>query len=63
MEIVILMVWSIWNTRTDWIFSGLDPSVQQCRDKFVREFSLLLLRAKLASIPALQSWLTALTAL
>jgi hypothetical protein len=63
MEIIILMAWSIWNTRNDWIFSGLDPSVQQCRDKFVREFSLLLLRAKPASIPALQAWLTALTAL
>jgi hypothetical protein len=60
MEIIILMAWSIWNTRNDWIFSELDPSVQRCRDKFVREFSLLLLRAKPASIPALQSWLAAL---
>jgi hypothetical protein len=60
MEIIILMAWSIWTTRNDWIFSELDPSVERCRDKFIREFSLLLLRTKPTSITALQSWLAAL---
>jgi hypothetical protein len=60
MEIIILMEWSIWTTRNDWIFNEMDPSVQRCRDKFIRGFSLLLLRAKPTSIPALESWLASL---
>jgi hypothetical protein len=27
MDIIILMSWSIWSTRNDWILSILDPSV------------------------------------
>jgi hypothetical protein len=60
MEIIILIAWSIWTTRNDWIFNEMDPSVERCRDKFIREFSLVLLRAKPTSIPTLKSWLASL---
>jgi hypothetical protein len=59
MEVSILMAWSIWSTRNAWIFNDIDPSVEGCRGKFIKEFSLLLLRAK-PSIPALESWLASL---
>jgi hypothetical protein len=59
MEIVILMTWSIWLTRNDWIFSHLDPSVPNCRRKFKGEFCLLLLRAKPTLLPAMSDWIEA----
>jgi hypothetical protein len=46
MEIIVLMTWSIWTTRNDWVFDDIHPSVQRCKDKFVGEFSLLLHRIK-----------------
>jgi hypothetical protein len=43
MEIIILMAWSIWDTRNDWIFKA--------------EFSLLLYRARATLLPAMNTWL------
>jgi hypothetical protein len=60
MEIIILMVWSIWKTRNDWIFNNIDPSVEDCRIRFISEFKLLLHRVKQSSIPQLENWLNTL---
>jgi hypothetical protein len=60
MEIIILMVWSIWKTRNDWIFNNIDPSVEVCRIRFISEFKLLLHRVKQSSVPQLENWLNAL---
>jgi hypothetical protein len=57
MEIIILMAWSIWKTRNEWIFNNNDPSVHGCKQKFISEFRLLLLRVKMASLPAMEAWL------
>jgi hypothetical protein len=54
MEIIILMAWSIWKTRNDWIFNNIDPSVEDCRIRFISEFKLLLHRVKQSSIPQLE---------
>jgi hypothetical protein len=56
MEIIILMIWSLWRTRNDWIFNNIDPSVAECRRKLKAELSLLLLRARQDHIPALDAW-------
>jgi hypothetical protein len=57
MEIIILMAWSIWLTRNDWIFHNKDPLVEDCRRTFKKEFSLLLLRAKPTLLPTMMDWL------
>ncbi|TVU13198.1 hypothetical protein EJB05_40731, partial [Eragrostis curvula] len=60
MEIIILMAWSIWTTRNDWIFNGKDPTIQACKDKFKREFALVIHRAKARYLPQIKEWLQAL---
>ena len=32
------MSWAIWTTRNDWIFNKIDPTVEGCTQKFMREF-------------------------
>jgi hypothetical protein len=60
MDIIILMAWSIWTIRNDWIFNGIDPSVERCKAKFVSEFSLILLRVRPDSLPRMEHWLLSL---
>jgi hypothetical protein len=60
MEIIFLVTWSIWTTRNDWMFNGIDPSVQLCLQKFTTEFSLLLLRIKPDKVPPMEVWLQTL---
>ncbi|TVU40431.1 hypothetical protein EJB05_13896, partial [Eragrostis curvula] len=57
MEIVTLMSWCIWTSRNDWLFSDIDPTVEDCKRKFVREFKLLLHRAKKKYFPQIEEWL------
>jgi hypothetical protein len=59
MDVIILMAWSIWLTRNDWMFNGIHPTVEDCRRKFMTEFSLLL-RARAESVPAMSAWLSSL---
>jgi hypothetical protein len=59
MEIIILMTWSIWTTRNDWIFNETDPSVASCRRKFISEFRLALLKDK-PRVAAMESWISSL---
>lgn len=46
MDIFILMCWSIWKERNEWIFQGIDPTVTSCRARFFNELSLVVHRAK-----------------
>ena len=57
MEVIILMVWSIWTTRNDWIFNNIDPTVQNCKRKFILEMSLLTHSTKPEISVAIDSWL------
>jgi hypothetical protein len=57
MEIIILLAWSIWQTRNSWIFNNIDPSVQCCRRIFKKEFSLVLLKAKPSLLLAMDAWI------
>lgn len=60
MEITILMSWCIWTTRNDRLFNNEDSSVDSCRRKFIYEFSLVMLRAKPSSVPAMSAWIDSL---
>jgi hypothetical protein len=40
MEIIILICWSIWTTRNDFIFKGLTPSLYRTRRKLKDELSI-----------------------
>ncbi|KAF8670548.1 hypothetical protein HU200_050574 [Digitaria exilis] len=42
MEIIVLMTLSIWMTRNDRMFNNCHPSVQDCKRKFMYEFSLVI---------------------
>jgi hypothetical protein len=55
MDVIILMTWSIWLTSNDWMFNGIHP-----KRKFMTEFSLVLLRARVESVPAMSAWLSSL---
>jgi hypothetical protein len=57
MEIIILMTWAIWTTRNAWIFSNIYPLVQDCKRKFLSEFSLLLHRVKYEMVNPMEVWL------
>jgi hypothetical protein len=57
MKILILMAWSIWTTRNDWIFKDIDRSVERCKGHFVREINLLFHRVKPELAAVIDSWL------
>lgn len=57
MEIIIIMSWSIWTTRNDWMFREVDPTMQNCKRKFVEDFSLLKYRMKDDHLQAMETWL------
>jgi hypothetical protein len=57
MDIIILMSWSIWKTRNEWIFNGRDPTVDSCNEKFKKEFALVIPRAKEGKVQDMKAWL------
>lgn len=57
LEIIVLMVWSTWTMRNDWIFNNVHPTVQDCKRKFRNEFLLLLHRAKQNKMDEMKVWL------
>jgi hypothetical protein len=57
MEIIILMTWVIWTTRNACIFSNIDPLVEDCKRKFLSEFSLLLHRVKPEMVNPMEVWM------
>ncbi|KAG2576649.1 hypothetical protein PVAP13_6NG056066 [Panicum virgatum] len=56
LEIIILMVWSIWTTRNDWVFNNIHPTVQDCKRRFCNEFNLLLHRVKPPKLDEMKVW-------
>jgi hypothetical protein len=46
MDVIIIMSWSIWMARNNFIFNGLQPSLQLAKACFRKEFALVILRAK-----------------
>jgi hypothetical protein len=60
MDIIILMCWSIWMTRNDFIFRGQQPIVQETKVRFKLEFTLVIHRAKERLKHHMSSWLEAL---
>jgi hypothetical protein len=59
MEILVTMRWSIWSVRNDVIFKGILASIQRCKLILRTEFALVILRAKSAYHPSIDSWLKA----
>nr|TKW09984.1 hypothetical protein SEVIR_6G136800v2 [Setaria viridis] len=57
MEIIILIIWSIWTTRNNWLFNDLDPFTMNCKQKFLDEFSALLLRARPSLVQQMEVWM------
>lgn len=46
MDIIILLCWSIWKERNNWLFEGIDPTVDNCRRRFFSELNLIVHRAR-----------------
>ena len=59
MDIIITMCWCIWMQRNDLIFRGIQPTQDQCHRHFGKEFSLVILRAKVGLKQFMSSWLEA----
>ncbi|KAF8676423.1 hypothetical protein HU200_046970 [Digitaria exilis] len=48
------MCWAIWMVHNEFIFRNIQPSLQGCKDHFIREFALVILRSK-RHLPELMS--------
>ena len=59
MEIIVLMSWSIWMQRNDFIFKGIQQTTVNCFQHFKKEFALVILRAKVRFKDSVSSWLAA----
>jgi hypothetical protein len=46
MDIIITMCCCIWTERNAWIFNNVDPSVDNCKSYFKKEFTLVKGRRK-----------------
>ena len=57
MNIVILLCWSIWISRNDLIFQGLQPSTDSCRRVFKTELMMLLHWVKSKHKTFLEEWI------
>jgi hypothetical protein len=58
MEIIILMTWSIWKNRNEWLFANKDPSVQHCTQEFCKELRLIIHRARGKFDISIPNWLS-----
>ncbi|PNT74499.1 hypothetical protein BRADI_1g15785v3 [Brachypodium distachyon] len=52
MEVSVLVTWSIWRTRNNYIFNQIQPSFYRCKMIFKEELILI-------SFPIFLTWLTA----
>jgi hypothetical protein len=46
MAIAILMCWSIWIVRNDFIFKGVQPNINMAKEVLKKELSILSFRTK-----------------
>ena len=58
MEIIILMCWTIWNARNDWIFRQVSPNLQLFKSCFREELHLLSLRMKRRNLTQFNQWIS-----
>jgi hypothetical protein len=58
MEIIILMTWSIWKSRNEWLFSNKDPSVHHYTQEFCKELRLIMHRARGNFDISIPNWLS-----
>ena len=59
MDIIIVMSWCIWMQRNDFIFGGLQPSIDLCWQHFKKELALVILRASPKKQAPMTQWLEA----
>jgi hypothetical protein len=57
MEIIILMTWSIWKSRNEWLFENKDPSVHHCKNEFSKELRTVVHRARGKYDNSIPNWL------
>jgi len=57
MEVITLMSWSIWNARNNFIFKNEAFSIQGTKNAFIKEFALVIQRAKTKYFPNIVQWL------
>lgn len=54
MDIIILMTWT---TRNNWMSENIDPQVQECKRKFLCEFSLVMFRTRQDMVNSMEVWM------
>lgn len=59
MEVIILISWTIWTTRNDFIFRSIPPSLYACRRKFKVEMKWITYWAKRKDYSGLADWVNA----
>lgn len=57
MVAAILLCWSIWTTRNDFIFKRIRSDVQDCKRLFIRELKLVAHRVKQAEATDFEAWM------
>jgi hypothetical protein len=57
MEVIIIMTWSIWKSRNEWLFENKDPSVHHCTQEFSKELRLVIHRARGKYDISIPNWL------
>lgn len=57
MEVITLMSWSIWTARNNFIFKNEAFSIQGTKNAFIKEFALVIQRAKKKYFPNIVQWL------
>ena len=60
MSLIILLCWTIWITRNDLIFQGIQPSMGQCRNYLRKELTMLLHRVNIKHKLFLEEWIISL---
>ena len=60
MSLIILLCWTIWITRNDLIFQGIQPSMGQCRNYLRKELTMLLHRVNIKQKLFLEEWIISL---
>lgn len=57
MEVINLFSWSIWTTRNNFIFNGIQPSTENMKASFIHEFAMVIHMAKQKYFSDTKIWL------